>query len=449
MSTVDPAPTHSPRRATAASFIGTALEHYDFLLYGYVAALAFGQLFFPSTDTATSTITSFAAFAVGFIARPLGGIVAGHFGDRVGRKSILIVTLIIAGVATVLMGLLPTYASIGIWAPIALVALRLVQGFAYGGEVSGAVLMATEHAPSERRGFYGSFIPAAAPAGLLLATIAVLCVSLLEPDAFLSWGWRVPFIFSLLLVVVGLYLRVRVVETPSFARLQAEDATARRPISELFRRHARLLLLASGVGFGFYVVFYVLLVFMAAYSTETLGMPASVTLVGVAIGSVITLITAPLSGALSDRIGRRTLIIAGAALLAVFIFPFFALVSTGVPALVYLAYALAFFGLAIYFGPVTTFAAELFPTRVRYSAGAMAAQIGAVLGGGLAPLIAAALMSAAGGEWWPVAVYVSASLILSVGCTLALRETKGSDLDAQETDAEALIDRTQSFAQTD
>lgn len=434
--TADSAPAAlSPRRATAASFIGTALEHYDFLLYGYVSALVFGQLFFPSDDPAISTIVSFAAFAVGFIARPLGSVIAGHFGDRFGRKNVLIVTLLIAGVATVLMGVLPTYATIGLWAPILLVTLRLVQGFAYGGEVAGAVLMATEHAPDGRRGFYGSFIPAAAPAGLLLATLAVLGVSMLEPEAFLSWGWRVPFLFSFVLVVVGLYMRTKVVETPSFARLQGEDAVSRRPVIELFRSHTRILLLAAGVGYGFYVVFYVLLVFIASYATTAFGIPASVTLTGVAIGSIITLVTAPVSGSLSDRIGRKPLIIAGALISAALIFPFFLLLATREPVLVYLAFALAFFGLAIYFGPVTTFAAELFPTRVRYSAGALAAQIGAVLGGGLAPLIAALLVNAAGGAWWPVAVYVGVSLLVSIACTLALRETKNISWNAETADA--------------
>lgn len=430
----------SPRRATAASFIGTALEHYDFLLYGYVAALAFGPLFFPAGDPAVSTIASFAVFAVGFIARPLGAIVAGHFGDRVGRRSVLIVTLLIAGIATALMGLLPTYAVIGIWAPIALVTLRLIQGFAYGGEVAGAVLMATEHAPRDRRGLYGAFVPAAAPAGLLLATIAVLAVSTLDPDAFMSWGWRVPFLLSLLLVIVGLYMRVNVAETPSFTHLQSERGSVSRPLVELFRRHTKVLLLASGIGFGFYVIFYVLLVFIASYTTGELGMPASVSLTGIAIGSVITFVAAPIVGSLSDRIGRRRPIIVGAGLLAIYVFPFFALINTAVPALVIIAYAIAFLLLAIYFGPITTYAAELFPTQVRYSAGALAAQIGAVLGGGLAPLISTLIMTAAGGEWWPVAVYISLSLLLSVVCTLVLRETSGSDLDsASDTPAEATV----------
>jgi MFS family permease len=225
-------------------------------------------------------------------------------------------------------------------------------------------------------------------------------------------------------------MRVNVAETPSFTHLQSERGSVNRPLVELFRQHTKVLLLASGVGYGFYVIFYVLLVFIASYTTAELGMPASVTLTGIAVGSVITFIGAPIVGALSDRIGRRLPIITGAGLLALFVFPFFALITTAVPGLVILAYAIAFLLLAIYFGPITTFAAELFPTQVRYSAGALAAQIGAVLGGGLAPLISTLIMTAAGGEWWPVAVYISLSLLLSVVCTLVLRETNGTDMDS-------------------
>lgn len=418
-------PAVSLRRVTAASFVGTVVEQYDFLLYGFMSALVFGALFFPSGDPTVGTLVAFATFAIGFVARPIGAIVAGHYGDRIGRKSMLVMTLLVAGVATTLMGALPTYPSIGVWAPILLVALRLVQGFSYGGEVAGAVLMTAEFAPRERRGYYGSFIPAAGPAGLLLATLAILAVSGMDKAAFLSWGWRVPFLLSIVLVVIGLVIRRSVPETPAFAHTHAQH---KAPILEVFRHHTKQVLLGLGTGFGFYVIFYVLLVFAASYLTTQLKLPAKVPLLAVAIGSLVALVFGPLCGKLSDRFGRRPMIVTGSGLLAVFSFGFFRMLDTGSAPVIYLAFALAFGGVVIMYSPLITFIAEQFPTGVRYRGASLAGQLGAVLGGGLAPLVATALLAASGGQSWSVAAYVSVAMLISLGSALALKETNQSDL---------------------
>ncbi|MEU7002290.1 MFS transporter [Nonomuraea sp. NPDC046570] len=418
-------PTVSLGRVTAASFVGTVIEQYDFLLYGFMSALVFNALFFPSDDPTVGTLVAFAGFAIGFVARPAGAIVAGHYGDRIGRKSMLVMTLLVAGVATTLMGALPTYAGIGVWAPILLVTLRVIQGFSYGGEVAGAVLMTTEFAPRHRRGYYGSFIPAAGPAGLLLATLAILGVAGMDKAAFLSWGWRVPFLLSIVLVVVGLVIRRSIPESPAFAKTHTQH---RAPVLEVFRRHSKQVLLGTGTGFGFYVIFYILLVFSASYLTTQLKLPAQVPLIAVAIGSVVALVFGPLCGKLSDRFGRRPMIVTGSGLLTVFSFGFFAMLDTGNTGLIYLAFALAFGGVVIMYSPLITFIAEQFPTEVRYSGASLAGQLGAVLGGGLAPLVATALLAASGGRSWSVAAYISVAMIISLVSTLALKETNQSDL---------------------
>ncbi len=415
-------------RVTAASFIGTVIEQYDFLLYGFVAGLVFNRLFFPSADPLVSTLSAFATFALGFIARLIGGVVCGHYGDKIGRKATLILTLLIAGVSTTLMGLLPTYAAIGVWAPILLIILRLLQGFGFGGEVSGAMVMTAEYVPMAKRGFYTSFILAATPAGLLLATLAVTLFARLPQEQFLAWGWRVPFLLSILLVLVGLFIRSKIYETPAFAKVQAQGAAARMPIVDVLRHHLATVLLSGGVIFGIHAMYNTVLVFVPLYATEQLKLPSSVALIGVAIGATITLIGTPFAGALSDRVGRRPMILIGAAFLAVYVFVFFRLVDTKQTGLIWLAFAGAFIGLLVMYAPVAAFLAEQFKTRVRYSGVSLASQLGAVLGGGFAPLIATALLAWGGGASWVVAAYVCVALLISFVSALLLKETYQADL---------------------
>jgi len=415
-------------RVLATSFIGTGIEQYDFLLYGFAAGLVFNRLFFPNADALLGTLSAFATFALGFIARPLGGIVCGHYGDTIGRKAMLILTLLLAGVATTLMGLLPTYASIGLWAPILLVTLRIIQGFGYGGESVGAVVMTAEYVPTRRRGLYTSFIQAAGPTGLLLAAIAITVFARLPEEQFLAWGWRVPFLLSIILVVVGLFIRLKIYETPIFAKMQAQGATVRMPLREVLRDQLTTVLLCGGVVLGFSALFNTLLVFMAVYATEQLKLPNSVVLIGVVIGSIVALVGAPFVGALSDRLGRRPMIIAGSAFLALYIFPFFWLVDSKNTGSIWLAFVGAFAGLSVMYAVLPTFLVEQFKTRVRYSGASVASQLGAVLGGGFAPLIAATLLASAGGASWVVAAYVCVALLISLVSALLLKETYRDDL---------------------
>lgn len=284
---------NSIRKVALASFIGTAIEWYDYFLYGTAAALVFGTLFFPDSDPAIGTLLAFATFGVGFFARPLGGIVFGHFGDKVGRKAMLVTTLLIMGIATTLIGFLPTYATIGVWAPILLVALRILQGFGVGGEWGGAVLMAVEHSPRGRRGFYGSWPQMGVPAGLLLGTAMLYLFALLPEEQFLSWGWRVPFLLSIVLVGVGLYIRLAIEESPAFQRVQESNTTARMPIIDVLRTYPKAVLIAMGLRVAENGSFYVFSVFVLAYVTSQLGLPNSTILIGVMIAAGFQLIAIP------------------------------------------------------------------------------------------------------------------------------------------------------------
>jgi MFS transporter, MHS family, shikimate and dehydroshikimate transport protein len=415
-------PAGSIRLVAVASMIGTTIEWYDFFLYGTAAALVFNRLFFPTFDPLVGTLAAFGTYSVGFVARPIGGIVIGHYGDRIGRKSMLVLTLIIMGVATFCIGLLPTYAQIGPWAPAALVVVRLAQGFGVGGEWGGAVLMAVEHAPAGARGFYGSWPQIGVPAGLLLSTAVFARFARLPEDQFLSWGWRIPFLLSIVLVGVGLIIRLRILETPAFERLKAARTESRRPVVELLRTQRREVVLAMGARLAENGAFYIYSVFSLVYGTQKVGMDRQVILNAVLVGSACALFAIPFFGALSDRLGRRPVYLLGAAVTALFAYPLFWLLDTGSPPLVRLALVVPLvFAHSPMYGPQAAFLSELFGTRVRYSGASLGSQLSSVIAGGLSPFIATALLPYGRGA---LASYMIAMALVTIVAVLMASETR-------------------------
>jgi metabolite-proton symporter len=419
------------RRAVLSSYLGTTIEFYDFLLYGTVASLVFNKIFFTGLDPLTGTVASFGTFAVGYLARPLGGIVAGHFGDRIGRKKMLLATMSLMGVASFLIGLLPTYAQIGIWAPVLLVALRLLQGVAVGGEWGGAALMAAEHATDGRRGVLASVAQMGAPTGMVLSTAILALFSGLPDDQFLSWGWRVPFLLSIVLLGVGLFVRLSVQETPLFRQVQKSDSVSRRPLVDVLRSHPRNLVLAAAVGFGGFVAQSLLTTFVIAYAVRV-GYPRPTVLTSLVISSGLAIITLPLFAAISDRVGRRPVILTGAIGMAVAAFPIFALIDSGSPAKLTIALIL---GQSILhssmYGPMAALFTEMFGTRTRYTGASLGYQLAAVLGAGFAPLIAGSLLSAAGGTSTTlVSLFLTASCAITAVAIWFTAETHRRDLAA-------------------
>jgi len=426
----------APRAGTSmvkvamASCIGTAIEYYDYLAFGIAAALVFNQLFFPAQEPLTGTLLAFAAFGTGFIIRPLGGIIIGHFGDRFGRKRMLVLTLLSMGIATFLIGCLPTYAQAGVWAPIALVLLRLVQGFSAGGEWAGAVLMAVEHAPPNKRGFYGSWAMLGIGLGALLALVAFGALGSLDRQAFIEWGWRLPFLLSAVLVPIGLYIRVSVAESPSFEELRQRNAVLRTPVLDVIKTYPKTILLTAGTNLGYNTFIYLVFTFTLAYATQTLKLPRSLILNASMLGSVLQMVSVLAFAALSDRIGRRPVLMAGAIAIAVYAFAYFHIMDIGTPGAVYTAICLAYVVSAIMFGPIGAFFCEHFGTQVRYSGASLGYQLGAVLGGGLAPTLAVALYGMSNQQTWSVSLYVALAAALSFVCLLLLRETGDESLDA-------------------
>ncbi|WP_020659306.1 MFS transporter [Amycolatopsis benzoatilytica] len=417
------------RTVAVSGLLGTALEFYDFLLYGTLAALVFNKLFFPDLDPAIGTIASFGTFTAGYLARPLGGVVFGHFGDRLGRKSMLQLTMIIMGVSSFLIGLLPTYQSIGIWAPICLTVLRAVQGIAVGGEWGGSVLMTAEHADGRRRGFWSSFTVMGAPLGSLMSTVAVLAVTALPRNEFLSWGWRVPFLASIVLLGVGLFIRMKVDESPVFRQAKKTDRTGPPPIVEILRR-PRTLVLTTGIGLGPLVIQALWSTFILAYAVQR-GHAQSTVLAGLAIGSALQLVTMPAAAALSDRIGRRPTMLIGAVATVALAYPTFALIEAGSTAglMISLLFGRAVLQVVCY-APWPAVMAESFGTRSRYTGASLGYQLSSVVGGGFTPLIASSLLTAGKGGIGYVAAFLAASSVVTVVCVLLIKETRHNDLNA-------------------
>jgi MFS transporter, MHS family, shikimate and dehydroshikimate transport protein len=393
-------------RVVLASVIGTTIEWYDFFLYGTAAALVFNQLFFPTLDPLAGTMASFATYAVGFFARPVGGIVFGHFGDRMGRKSMLVTTLMLMGLSTFLIGVLPTYAQVGVAAPVMLVVLRFIQGFGVGGEWGGAVLMVVEHGHRGRRGLYASWVQAGVPAGLLLATAVFNLFSLLPDRAFLLWGWRVPFLLGVALLGVGLFIRLHILESPLFAKVRDRKQQPAVPFFEVLRRYPRNVLLAMGARFADNGSFYIFTVFVLTYATAELGVARTSILNGMLIASAVQFLVIPAFGLLSDRVGRRPVYLGGAAALAAFAFPFFWMVDTASATWIGLAIVIGLIVHAAMYAPQAAFFSELFGTEVRYTGASIGYQLASPLAGGVAPLISMALLGWSGGQSWPVAIYM-------------------------------------------
>jgi metabolite-proton symporter len=431
-------PKESVRRVALASMVGTSIEWYDFFVFGTAAAQVFGRLFFPTFSPLAGTLLAFATFAVGFVARPVGGLVFGHIGDRIGRKTTLVLTLTMMGVATFLMGLMPIYATIGVWAPIMMVALRFVQGLAVGGEWGGAVLMATEHSSGERRGFFGSFAQIGSAVGGLMSNGIFLGLhQLLSEDEFVSWGWRVPFLVSIVLVFVGLFIRLRIMESPIFAQIKETRRLVKVPAIELLRFDGRNVLLAAGLYLGHGVLFYAMTVYTLAYTTRQYGLTQNTYLVGLTLAGAIQCLTIPMYGALSDKLGRRPVIIFGTLFVVAFAIPLNFMITSGVPVLIWLAVVIGIcVGHNAVYSPSAALYSEMFPAHVRYSGASLGYQLGGAVAGFI-PLIAAPLVAAAGGAYWPIAALIAGSGVIGFISMLLVRPPAKTVLHERSAQARA------------
>jgi MFS family permease len=416
------------RRVAIAGALGTTIEWYDFFIYGTAAAVVFAPQFFPQVSEVAGTLAAFATFAIGFIARPLGGVAMGHFGDRLGRKSMLVWSLLLMGLATLGIGLLPNYAVLGVWAPVLLVAFRFVQGFALGGEWGGAVLMSVEHAPSTRRGLFGSFVALGLPAGIVLSNLVFLIASTaVTPAAFAAWAWRVPFVASALLVIVGLWVRMGLEESPIFAEVLRTASTRRMPIVDVLRHDATTVLLAAGSYIGISTLGYIVIVYFVTYATRQLALPLTTTLALLLTAAALFAISILVCAHWSDRAGRRRIMQWGCGALTMWSLIFFPLVDTRSVPLV----AVALSGILViqgaYIGPQPAVFAELFPTATRYSGVSLSLTLGTILGGAVAPAVATALFNVAGTSRL-ITLYITAMSAISWLCTLRLKETSRVNL---------------------
>jgi MFS family permease len=424
-------------RAVIASTIGTTIEWYDFFLYSTVTGLAFAKLFFPNSEPLTGTLEAFGIYAVGFAARPVGAAIFGHYGDRIGRKAALIATLLLMGIATFLVAFVPTYDRIGIWGAIILTVLRFIQGVGVGGEWGGSVLLSMEWArTNERRGLIASWPQFGVPAGLFLANLAVLAFSAISGDQFLVWGWRAPFMISIILVGIGLYIRLSILETPIFARLVAENKVERTPTLEVLKRQPREILLTALARMGEQAPFYIFTAFVFTYGTTVLGISRDFILIAVLTASVFSFFTIPFSGYLSDRIGRKRMYLLGAASTGVFGFIYFALLNTAVPALIFLAIVLSLIPHDMMYGPQAALIAESFTGRLRYSGASLGYQLASIIAGGPAPLIATALL-ASFHSGYAIALYILACAVISLISAALLKDYTNKDI-AEEYDAHLL-----------
>jgi metabolite-proton symporter len=445
-SELPPAEHHAQlKRAIIASTIGTTIEWYDFFLYSIVTGLVFAELFFPESDPLVGTLQAFTIYAVGFAARPVGAVIFGHYGDRIGRKATLVATLLLMGVATFLVALVPTYETIGIWGAIILTVLRFIQGIGVGGEWGGSVLLAMEWArTNSHRGFIASWPQFGVPAGLFLANAAVLFFSALSGDAFLDWGWRIPFLLSILLIAVGLYIRLGILETPTFRNLVATKRVERQPILEAIRRHPREIILSAFLRMGEQAPFYIFTAFVFSYGTTTLGVSRDFLLTAVLFASVVSFFTIPLSGHISDRIGRKKMYMLGAALMLVFAFVYFAMLDTGNPAWIFAAIVLSLIPHDMMYGPQAALIAEAFTGRVRYSGSSLGYQLASLIAGGPAPLIAAALL-AGFGSGTAIAIYVALCALCSLVATAMIADYTGRDIHDEYDTHNATVNVTDQF----
>ncbi|TFZ00049.1 MFS transporter [Ramlibacter humi] len=416
------------RRAVIASTVGTTIEWYDFFLYSIVTGLVFARLYFPTADPLTGTLQAFLVYAVGFIARPVGAAIFGHYGDRIGRKSTLIATLLLMGIATFLVAFVPTYAQIGIWGAVLLTLLRFIQGIGVGGEWGGSVLLAMEWTRNDHhRGFTTSWPQFGVPAGLFLANLVVFASSALSGPAFTTWGWRIPFALSIVLVAVGLYIRLQILETPVFSRLLREKRIEKQPMVEVIRRQPRVILLAALARMGEQAPFYVFTAFVFAYGTTRLHLSRDFLLAAVMCASLLSFLTIPAFGHFSDLWGRKRVYLLGALVTAVYGFVYFGLLDSGSAGLVFLAIVLSLVPHDMMYGPQAALIAESFTPRLRYSGASLGYQLASIIAGGPAPLIATALL-ARYGTGWAVAAYIFVCAAISIAATLALQDYTHKDI---------------------
>jgi metabolite-proton symporter len=422
------------RKAVVASTIGTTIEWYDFFIYGTAAGLVFGKQFFPEQDALTGVLLAFGTYFVGFVGRPIGAAIFGHYGDRIGRKATLIATLLLMGIATFLIAFVPTYASIGIWGGIILTILRLIQGIGVGGEWGGSVLLAMEWSRTHgQRGLVASWPQFGVPCGLFLSNLSILAFSAFYGDAFTTWGWRIPFALSILLVAVGLWIRLGILETPVFRKLIEEDRIEKAPLVEVIRRQPKEIILSSLIRMAEQAPFYIFTAFIFAYAVGTLKMDRNFILTAVLVASCVSFVTIPLSGHISDRIGRKNMYIAGVVVTGLFGFLYFGMVDTAIPSAVFIAIVLSLIPHDMMYGPQAALIAEAFTPRLRYSGASLGYQLASVIAGGPAPLIATALF-ATYHLGYAIAIYIAACAVISLVAVMFMPDYTGQDISAEYDD---------------